>query len=332
MWILPHWSSETTSLRNILPPAAALNVLVAVIAPTEATSRTNHKAVGKPNGRGPKIVQKSRKNIYYIWFVMERDVWSVGQLAFSRKALLFWKRSQLGLGGHSENSRSKTIQRGAPLEWSAANVSIVSESWSPIQVTESCLYGSGREQPFETVICNFPSEKLKKQEMVQLMSSMTMSFSMSFSICFHVFRTLARRWKRRLRTKNLRAADWILTASRVRSLGGLLSVKLQPFGYRFKLREKHRGRMRKDEEGWGRMLETKWMVETSMPQNAITWCLILYKSQQRCSVRLKHSVNDFLAKLVTRWNFWQRSRWPRQMRWMVVAALINRTEQVRMKV
>ena len=65
--------------------------------------------------------------------------------------------------------------------------------------------------------------------MVQLISSMPMSFN----ICFHVFRTLARRWKRRLRTKNLRAADWILTASRVRSLGGLLSVKLQPFWYQF---------------------------------------------------------------------------------------------------
>ena len=113
-----------------MPPAAALNVLVAVLAPTEATSRTNHKAVGKPIGRGPKIVQTSRKK--YICFVMEQDVWSVGQLAFSRKALLFWKRSQLGLGG----------QRGAPLERSAANVSIVSESWSPNQVTESCLYGS----------------------------------------------------------------------------------------------------------------------------------------------------------------------------------------------
>ena len=216
MWILPHWSSETTILINILPPAAALNVLVAVLAPTEATSRTNHKAVGKRNGRGPKIVQKSRKNIYYIWFVMERDVWSVGQLAFSRKALLCWKRSQLGLGGHSENSRSKTIQRGPPLERSAANVSIVSESWSPNQVTESCLYGSGREQPFETVIYNFPSEK---KEQNKKWSRWCFPWQCLLTYVFMLFRTLARRWKRRLRTKNLRAADWILTASRVRSLG-----------------------------------------------------------------------------------------------------------------
>ena len=35
-------------------------------------------------------------------------------------------------------------------------------------------------------------------------------------------------------------------------------------------------------------------------------------------------INQFLTKFITRWNFWQRSRWPRQMRWMVVAALINR--------
>ena len=140
------------------------------------------------------------------------------------------------------------------------------------------------------------------------MSSLPMSFQM-----FHLFRTLARRWKRRLRTKNLRAADWILTASRVRSLENLLSVKLQPFWYHFELREKHRGRMRKD--GWNILNKSE------------------SKGVQSCwFTLLLIAVNQFLAKLITRWNFWQRSRWPRQMRWMVVAALINRTEQVRMKV
>ena len=105
---------------------------------------------------------------------------------------------------------------------------------------------------------------------------------MSFNICFHVFRTLARRWKRRLRTKNLRAADWILTSSRVRSLGEFTSsVKLQPFGYRFKLREKHRGRMRKDVgdqmDGW------------KMPSHDVWSCITLSK---RCSVMLNHSSSD----------------------------------------
>ena len=60
------------------------------------------------------------------------------------------------LGGHSENSRSETIQRGVPLERSAANVSIVSESWSPNQVTESRLYGSRwnsrLKQPFTILL------------------------------------------------------------------------------------------------------------------------------------------------------------------------------------
>ena len=115
-----------------MPHAAALNVLVAVLAPTEAKSfrgfslRTNHKAVGKPNGRRPKIVQKSRKK--YICFVMEQDVWSVGQFGMFKQSIALLENISSQLGGHSENSRSKTVQRGAPLERSAANVSIVSES------------------------------------------------------------------------------------------------------------------------------------------------------------------------------------------------------------
>lgn len=50
------------------------------------------------------------------------------------------------------------------------------------------------------------------------------------------------------------------------------------------------------------------------------------------SLFLLMSYNQFLTKLITRWNIWLRSRYPRQMRWMVVAAWINRTEQVRMKI
>ena len=95
-----------------------------------------------------------------------------------------------------------------------------------------------------------------------------------FNICFHVFRTLARRWKRRLRTKNLRAADWILTASRVRSLGEFTSsVKLQPFWYHFKLREKHRGMMRKDEEGCWR--PNGWLKHLCLPSHDVWSCISL---------------------------------------------------------
>ena len=114
-WILPHWSSETASLLNILPPAAALNVLVAELAPTEATSRTNHKAVGKPNGRRPKIVQKSRKK--YICFVMEQDVWSVGQFGMFKQSIALLEKISAGSGwpfwefkkqNHSERCTSGT--------------------------------------------------------------------------------------------------------------------------------------------------------------------------------------------------------------------------------
>ena len=143
------------------------------------------------------------------------------------------------VGKYLQAKKIQTTHRAAPLEWSAANVSIVSESWSPNQVTESRhITVVDGIQPFETAVYNFTSgkkttmnslrwqPKYGNNKLKEFLFSNSSNFTVfpeknlvSWCLPWRVFPTLARRWKRRLRTKNLRAADWILTASRVRSLG-----------------------------------------------------------------------------------------------------------------
>ena len=229
---------------------------------------------------GQKLSKRAGKNIYALWW--NRMFGRLVNLACSSKALLCWKRSQLG--GHSENSRSKTIQRGASLERSAANVSIVSES---------CLYGSrwnsGLKQPFTILhrkktmnsqgnygsgVCwqpKYGNNKLKEflfsnssffflrcfpeKNMVQLMSSLRMSFN----ICF-MFSHLGEEVKTSVAHQEPPCC-WLdshgIAGAVLRGFTQCQAAAVLISLLNFE---------RNIEEGWGRMLETKWMVETSMPQ------------------------------------------------------------------